>query len=125
MQFSHLRGRGGNVSAMLPSASSPQPRQPRPRGSAAEMVVVVGGGLPRWEPVCLGLFESCWVPPDRSRCGRCLQGDGRVARDGDRDQRDSLEVAVWLVVHLHVGHKVLHAGEGLCAAQRGTVEGFA
>jgi len=48
-----------------------------------------------------------------------------AARDGDGEQRDSLEVAVWLVVHLHVGHEVLHAGEGLCAAQCGALEGFA
>lgn len=37
----------------------------------------------------------------------------------------TLEVAVGFVVHFHVGHEVLHAGEGLCAAQRGALEGFA
>lgn len=56
-------------------------------------------------------------------------------REGDRDKwgtrgkcgggQDSLEVAVGFVVHFHVGHEVLHAGEGLCAAQRGALEGFA
>lgn len=75
-----------------------------------------------WGCVYLG-----WV------CGETRGGDGRekgIGTNGGQGasvggMQDSLEVAVGFVVHFHVGHEVLHAGEGLCAAQRGALEGFA
>lgn len=67
-----------------------------------------------------------WIHEETWGGERNEKGIGTNGRQGQAGgDQDSLEVAVGFVVHFHVGHEVLHAGEGLCAAQRGALEGFA
>lgn len=118
-----LVGLGGRRGAAGAVGADVQVLEERAVRAEAQQAVLTPGG--RESSVRNGADPDTAPSPSPSPGGSGMPGSPQRGRDGDREQGHSLEVAVWFVVHLHVDHEVLHAGEGLGAAQRGAVEGFA